>query len=92
MNKIKVEKYWAEWCQPCSYVTPIINELRNEYTPKGVSFSSVNLDEQPDLATQNGVRSIPTVIIFRNGKEFGRFTGLQPLKEYKKGIEGAINT
>ena len=58
--------FWAPWCGPCRMLGPVIDELSKEM--KGVAFGKVNVDEQPDLAGQFQVMSIPTVAIFKDGK------------------------
>lgn len=92
MSNIKVEKYWAEWCSPCKVVAPIIDELKNTYMPKGVQFREINIDNEPEPAQQNRVMSVPTVIIFKDGKEFSRHMGISQKKEYINGIESALNS
>ena len=92
MSNIRVEKYWAEWCQPCKVVAPIIDELRNTYMPKGVQFRDINIDNESESAQTNRVMSIPTVIIFKDGREFSRHMGINQKQEYVKGIESALNT
>ncbi|MGL4986929.1 MAG: thioredoxin [Treponemataceae bacterium] len=59
--------FWAPWCGPCRAVGPILDELSKELEGK-VKIGKVNVDEQPDLASQYGVMSIPTLILFKDGK------------------------
>ena len=56
--------FWAEWCGPCKMLTPVIEELAAEYG-ETVKIAKVNVDQQPNLAARYGIRSIPTIIIFR---------------------------
>lgn len=65
--------FWATWCGPCQRQTPIIEELSKE----GYAVGKVDVDENPALAQQFGVMSIPTLIVFKDGKEAARLVGLQ---------------
>lgn len=89
---ITVEKYFADWCQPCKLLTPVMDELKNIYVPKGVIFTEVDMEKQPELGQQHGIRSLPTIVIFRNGVEFGRMVGLHHIKKYKDAIDGVLDT
>lgn len=66
--------FWATWCGPCMRQGPIVEELAAE----GYTVGKVNVDEEPGLAQQFQVMSIPTLIIFRDGKEAKRLVGLTP--------------
>ena len=59
--------FWAEWCAPCKALAPILDEISNELNGK-VSVTKVNLDENQDLAMKYSIRSIPTLLLFKNGK------------------------
>ncbi len=65
--------FYAPWCGPCQTTAPIIDELSDEY--QQMVFVKVNVDENPDLATQYGIFSIPTFIIFKEGKVVSQFSG-----------------
>ncbi len=72
--------FWAEWCMPCKMMVPVLNEVAEEV--KGdVVIAKLNVDEQRATATRFGIRSIPTLIVFRNGKEVKRITGVKS-KDY----------
>ncbi|NQT23124.1 MAG: thioredoxin [Candidatus Omnitrophica bacterium] len=71
---------WAEWCMPCKMLTPVIEEIAEEYKGR-VDVAKVNVDDSPELATELSVMSIPTLIFFKKGKEAGRLTGVNT-KEY----------
>lgn len=71
--------FWAPWCGPCRMLGPIIEEIANE-VPNQVG--KVNVDEEEELATKYGVSSIPTVIVFQNGKEVARTVGYQPKQNF----------
>ncbi|MCI2056010.1 MAG: thioredoxin [Oscillibacter sp.] len=69
--------FWASWCGPCKMLSPTIEALAGQYDGK-VLVGKVNVDEEPDLARQFGVMSIPTVVFLKNGREFDRKVGLMP--------------
>ena len=66
--------FWAEWCGPCKMIGPAIEELAVEFDGKA-KIAKVNVDEQPNLAQQYGVRSIPTLLFFRDGKVAEQLVG-----------------
>ena len=68
--------FWATWCMPCRMLAPTIEEIAEEADGRAY-VGKVNVDEEPQLALQYGVRSIPTLIFFRGGKEVGRMVGVQ---------------
>ena len=68
--------FWAEWCGPCKMLGPTMEELARQYDGK-VLVAKVNVDEEPQLAAQFGVMSIPTLIIFKNGEIVQKAVGLQ---------------
>ena len=59
--------FWAEWCGPCKMLTPTINEIANEYLGKAV-IGKLNVDENPTIAAEYGIRSIPSLLFFKDGK------------------------
>ncbi|MDD6174692.1 MAG: thioredoxin [Firmicutes bacterium] len=77
--------FWAAWCGPCRMLSPIVDQLAEERTD--AVFGKVNVDEQPELAAQFGVMSIPTVIVFRNGKVVRQTVGAQPKAALEKLLE-----
>ena len=79
----------AEWCRPCLTLSPIIDELSNEYTD--VKIGKIDADENSDTARQLGVRSIPTIIIFKDGVEVERHTGVLPKNRLKSLIDKHID-
>lgn len=72
-----VVDFWAEWCGPCKMIGPSLEELSDEMAGK-VKITKLNIDENPDLAAQFGVRSIPTLLIFKNGEPAGMQVGAKP--------------
>lgn len=81
--------FWAPWCNPCRMVSPIIEELAKEYEGK-VVVGKINVDENPDTASQFGIMSIPTVMVFRGGKPMKSLTGAHSKDTYKKMINELI--
>ncbi|MHA1332764.1 MAG: thioredoxin [Candidatus Odinarchaeia archaeon] len=82
--------FWAPWCMPCLAMAPIFEELARRYKGKMI-FAKVNVDENPDIANRQGIRGIPTFIIFKNGEVVDRIIGAigRQLEEViKKHIEG----
>lgn len=68
--------FWAGWCGPCRMMSPVVDDIA-ETTP-AVKVGKVNVDEQPALAAQFGVQSIPTLIVFKNGQNVGQSLGAKP--------------
>jgi len=83
-----VVDFWAEWCGPCKAIGPSLEEISDEMGDK-VKITKLNLDENPDLAAQYGVRSIPTLIMFKNGEPASMQVGAKPKTELAKWISGA---
>ncbi|MEI7663151.1 MAG: thioredoxin [Bacteroidota bacterium] len=79
-NKIKtgtvLVDFWAAWCMPCKMMVPVLNEVAEESNGR-VTIAKVNVDEQKATAARFGIRSIPTMILFRNGKEVKRIVGVK---------------
>ena len=68
--------FWASWCGPCRMLSPIVDEVAEERTD--VTVGKVNVDEQPELAGEFGVMSIPTLLVFKNGKLVDQAVGARP--------------
>lgn len=81
-----VVEFWAPWCGPCRMIHPIVDELAKQYAGK-VKFYKVNTDECPTIATQYGIRSIPTVIMFKNGEKKEAIIGAVPKSTLTTSIE-----
>ncbi len=69
--------FWAEWCGPCKMVGPIVDELSVEYTGKAV-IGKVNVDHNPNISTNFGIRNIPTLLFFKNGQVVDKQVGAVP--------------
>lgn len=80
---------YASWCSPCHMIVPILEKLQKEYEGK-IEIVKVNIDNNNALAEQYGVLSIPTLIVFKNGKQFEKIIGAQGEMRFKNLIEAAI--
>ncbi|MBS1261838.1 MAG: Thioredoxin 1 [Calditrichaeota bacterium] len=81
--------FWAPWCAPCRIVSPIVEEIAQEFEGK-LSVAKVNTDENPARANSLGIRGIPTLILFKNGEEADRVVGAMPKAHLKQMVERAI--
>ena len=70
--------FWASWCGPCRMMSPVVDEIAEEN--QGISVGKVNVDEEPELSTQFGVMSIPTLLVFKDGKPVNQSVGARPKK------------
>src|SRR3989338_5196887 len=80
-----VVDYWAPWCGPCRAMAPIFEELSKEF--KKVKFTKLNVDENQEIASKLGIQGIPTLILFKEGKEIKRRTGLLSKSALKELLE-----
>ncbi|MDI9502796.1 MAG: thioredoxin [Tissierellia bacterium] len=87
-NGIAIVDFWATWCAPCRMMSPIMDELAKE-APDDVLIAKVNVDQEQQLAQEHRVMSIPTLIIYKDGKELDRIVGVTSKDRltsyYKKG-------
>ena len=81
--------FWAAWCSPCRMVAPLVDELANEYEGK-VVFAKLDVDGNPKTASKYGIMSIPTLLIFKNGKPVSHIVGFRPKSELKKSLDAAL--
>jgi thioredoxin 1 len=81
--------FWAIWCGPCRMVAPVVEELSKEYQDK-IGFGKINVDESPKLASQYGIMSIPTLIVFKNGKPEMQVIGFKPKNELKTILDNVL--
>ena len=81
-----VVDFWASWCGPCRMLSPLVDELAAEYAGR-IKFGKVNVDEQPRLAMNYSVQSIPTVLFFKNGKPVDMSIGYVPKENLKQIID-----
>jgi thioredoxin 1 len=84
-----VVDFWAEWCGPCRMIAPALEELSAEMAGK-VSIVKVNIDEEPELGAQYGVRSIPTLLMFKDGQLASNMVGAAPKSKLSSWISSAV--
>jgi thioredoxin 1 len=81
--------FWAPWCGPCRMVAPVVEELSDDYDGQ-VKFVKLNTDENPQVAGKYGIRSIPTLLIFKGGENVGQVVGFRPKSELAKHIDAVL--
>jgi thioredoxin 2 len=82
---------WADWCGPCHMLAPTIDQLSSELAGR-VMVAKLNIDENPDTARRFGVRSIPTLLVLKNGREVDRLVGVQPKEEIVRRLETVLRS
>ncbi|HET9201095.1 MAG TPA: thioredoxin [Dehalococcoidia bacterium] len=82
--------FWAPWCGPCRMVSPIVDELAGEYDGK-ISFYKLNTDNNPNTAVKYGIRSIPTLLLFKDGAPVDQVIGFRPKEDLKKRLDAALS-
>ncbi len=86
-NGIVLIDFWAEWCQPCKIQGPIVNQLAEENIDKHVKIGKFDVEKNPKAAGKLGIKNIPTIIIFKSGKEVQRLVGLKNKKALMTAID-----
>jgi thioredoxin 1 len=81
--------FWATWCAPCRMVAPVVEELAKEYEGK-VTFAKVDVDHNAKTAGRYGIRSIPSLILFKKGEPISNIVGFRPKAELKKSLDAAL--
>ncbi len=84
-----VVDFWAEWCGPCKMIGPSLEEIATEMKGK-VTIAKLNVDENPNIASKLGIRSIPTLMIFKDGKLASQKVGAAPKGELVRWINEAV--
>jgi len=79
--------FWAEWCGPCRIVAPIVEKLAQEYEDRGVRIGKLDVDSNPQTASRFGVRSIPSILFFRDGEHVDTVIGAVPKNHLEEKIE-----
>lgn len=85
---VTVKKFSASWCGPCRALTPVMNEIKGQFS--AVRFEEVDIDNNEDMVRQYGISSVPTVVIERDGQEVNRFTGLTSKLAYINAINESL--
>ena len=81
--------FWAPWCGPCRMVAPVVEELSNDYDGR-VKFVKLNTDDNPGVSAKYGIRSIPTLLIFKGGELKGQVIGFRPKGDLAKHLDSAL--
>lgn len=81
--------FWASWCGPCKALAPVVERLAGKYEGR-VAVGKVDVDEEQDLAMRYKIRSVPTLILFKDGEEAGRIIGVQTQGALEEFVEGKI--
>jgi thioredoxin 1 len=81
--------FWAPWCGPCRMVSPIVEELADEYQGK-VNFVKLNTDDNPVVASRYGIRAIPTLLVFKGGQPIGQIIGFRPKSDLRRHLDSVI--
>jgi len=84
-----VVDFWAGWCGPCKMIAPALEEIATEMAGK-VTIAKINIDDNPDLAARFGVRSIPTLLMFKDGEVVNNMAGAAPKSRLSDWIKNAI--
>ena len=82
--------FWAEWCGPCRMIAPMLDQLASELGGKA-RIGKLNIDENPSIADRFRVRSIPTLVLFKDGREVDRLVGVQPKDEILRRVRAAMD-
>lgn len=86
---VSMVDFWAPWCGPCRMVAPIVEELAGEYAGK-VNVCKVNTDENQDIAVKYGIRSIPSILFFKNGEQVDTIVGAVSKQTFEQKLKNII--
>ncbi len=81
--------FWAEWCAPCRAIAPIVKDLAEQYGEK-IKIVKINIDDSPQTPGTYGIRSIPTVLAFKDGQVVSQLTGARPKGDFVELIDGML--
>jgi len=83
--------FWAPWCGPCKLLSPIIDDLYEEYLDKDITIGKVNVDTDGELATNHGIKNIPSILFFKNGDIIEKIVGNKTKEELKTIIDNLLS-
>ena len=83
--------FWAEWCGPCKMIAPAVHDLALEYEGR-LNVAKVDIDNAPDIAVQYGIRSIPALVFFKDGKRVRDVVGAKPKSALKREIDSVLGS
>ncbi len=89
-NGLVLVDFWAPWCAPCKMLAPVVSDLAEQYKGKA-KIGKLNVDENRKTAAEYGVKSIPTIILFKDGKVVQKFIGVKPKSTFSKAIESHLS-
>ncbi len=81
--------FWAPWCGPCRMVAPVVDEIAEQYEGQ-IKVVKLNTDENPQVASQYGIRSIPTIMVFKNGQRVDMINGALPKTQFEQWLSQAV--
>jgi thioredoxin 1 len=88
-DTLAIVDFWAVWCGPCKMIAPIMEEFASEYEGK-IKIAKVDVDHNPNIAVKYGIRSIPTVMFFKDGKVVDQVIGATPKSHFQEKIDDLI--
>lgn len=82
--------FWASWCAPCNMMAPLFEEVSSDYAGR-LKFAKLNVEDNQEMADRFGIRGIPCLVVFKDGKEADRITGLLPKEQLKARIDEILS-